>query len=570
MFVACTDYQADIVPETYRLSWFKKAKFGMFIHWGPYSNLAGEWNGRRVPVGENAEWIMEKLEIPRDEYRELARQFHPVEFDAKTWVQLAKNTGMKYLVITAKHHDGFAMYDSEVSDYNIVDWTPFRRDPIEELADECRKAGIKFCVYYSHREDWDEPYAYGNDWDFDFVPEENLQQFENRYLDVKAKPQVRELITNYGPLGLIWFDRGPYTQEQAKKFVQLARELQPDIIINGRVGSYGQELVGDYQNMNDNGMPIGGIEEYWESPQTLNETWGYSKFDHGWKSTEEVIHRLVAIVSQGGNYLLNIGPTGTGAIPEPSVKILNEVGQWLEKNNESIYDCGAGPLQRHEWGWTTVKGHRLYLHVQNWPDNNELIFNGLRTGVQSANFLVDASRELPVQQNHETIRLKLPQNPLDAVNTVIVLHLAGTPEVSPPVVSAADDGGILLDYITAKTHGNVVKRFNRKGKFHIAKWTAAEDSISWQFTLDTPGEYRVEITYAANREWAGKNFVISSQKNLIKSAVKHTGDWYEYKTVETGTIKFASKGTKRVTIYPETEGTENLMYFKSLELIPSR
>jgi len=252
---------------------------------------------------------MQKLQIPRTTYRELARDFNPVKFDAETWVKLARSTGMKYLVITAKHHDGFAMYDSQVSDYNIIDWTPFDRDPLKELADQCREQNIRFCIYYSHREDWDEPQAYGNTWDFDFNPGENLDRFEE-YLEAKAKPQVRELIQNYGPFGLIWFDRGLYTQEQAQQFVDLARDLQSDIIINGRVGSYDQELVGDYQNMGDNGMPIGGIEEYWETPQTLNETWGYSQFDHEWKSAKEVIHRLVAIVSQGGNYLLNVGPTG--------------------------------------------------------------------------------------------------------------------------------------------------------------------------------------------------------------------------------------------------------------------
>jgi alpha-L-fucosidase len=214
------------------------------------------------------------------------------------------------VVITAKHHDGFAMYHSSVSAYNIVDATPFRRDPMTELANACREKGIRFCFYYSHREDWDHPDAYGNDWDYD-ESEKDLE----RYLEEKSKPQLRELLTGYGPLGLIWFDRGIYTQEQAREFAAIVRELQPQCLVNGRVGGYEQELVGDYQDLNDNGMPIGGIEEYWETPQTLNETWGYSRFDTQWKSHREVIRRLVEIASRGGNYLLNVGPTAEGVIP---------------------------------------------------------------------------------------------------------------------------------------------------------------------------------------------------------------------------------------------------------------
>ena len=198
------------------MAWFRHDKFGMFIHWGPYSLLAGEWKGQQVPVGSEAEWIMQRFNIPVKEYREMARGMNPVNFNAEQWVGLAKRTGMKYLVITAKHHDGFAMYHSHVSEYNIVDWTPFKRDPLKELSDACRKAGIRFCVYYSHREDWDHPDGYGNNWDYD----RSKKNFE-RYLEEKSKPQLRELLTNYGPLGLVWFDRGIYTPQQAADFVNM-------------------------------------------------------------------------------------------------------------------------------------------------------------------------------------------------------------------------------------------------------------------------------------------------------------------------------------------------------------
>ncbi len=320
--------------------WFSGGKFGMFIHWGPYSVLGGEWNGRRIEPGDIAEWIMQRFQIPVAEYRKVAASFHPDRFDAREWVALAKKAGMTYLIITAKHHDGFAMFDSEASGYNIVDHARFGRDPLKELSEACAEAGIKFGVYYSHREDWDHPYAYGNTWDFD-SSQTSLDTMDHpelfrKYLDDKALPQLRELLTRYGPLGIVWFDRGMYTPEQGREFADLVHALQPGCLVNGRVGHYDQELLGDYQSLTDNGMPVGGIEEAWETPQTLNDTWGYSRFDQNWKSAGDVIKRMVAIVSKGGNYLLNVGPTGEGVIPAPSVDVLKSVGAWMDKNKSSV------------------------------------------------------------------------------------------------------------------------------------------------------------------------------------------------------------------------------------------
>ena len=308
--LVCLLAAAPLTAQTDRLEWFRHDKFGMFVHWGPYSALAGEWKGQRVPVGNEAEWIMQRFNIPVREYREAAHSFNPRKFDAGAIAKLAKLAGMKYLVVTAKHHDGFAMYKSKVSSYNIADWTKFGRDPVAELAAACKKEGLRFCVYYSHREDWDDADGYGNHWDYDVAKKDFP-----RYLRNKSLPQMRELLTNYGPLGLVWFDRGIDTPAQAMEFVKLVRELQPQCLINGRVGNYGQDLLGDYQNMNDNGMPNGGLEEYWETPQTLNHTWGYSRFDQEWKTPANVIFRLVEIVSKGGNYLLNIAPWATAACP---------------------------------------------------------------------------------------------------------------------------------------------------------------------------------------------------------------------------------------------------------------
>ena len=550
-----------------RLAWFKHDKFGMFIHWGPYSVLAGEWKGRQIEVGDIAEWIMQRLEIPVAEYHEMARGFNPVEFDAQSIVKLAKDAGMKYLVFTSKHHDGFAMYRSKVSEYNIVDWTEFDRDPIAELAEECRKQGIRFGLYYSHREDWDEPYAYGNTWDFDFDPEKDLETFEKKYLDVKAKPQLREVLSNYGEISLLWFDRGIYTPEEAKQFADIVHELQPKAIINGRIGSYGQELLGDYQNTSDNLMPPGGIEEYWETPQTHNHTWGYSKFDEEWKSPAEVVRRLVDIVSKGGNYLLNIGPDGMGRVPQPSIDTLTRVGEWMSANSESVYGTTASPFADIPWGACTVTGETLYLHVFDWPADGKLALEGLRNEVRSVRLLTDPSGSLEFAKDGSTVHIEGPVQAPDPLDSVLVMEISGAPEVDPIIVSQDDDGSFRLDYLTAITQGRVVKRFNRKGEFHISKWRSPEDSIVWRLDVSKPGSFNVEITYAALQDRAGGAYEIVAGDSQLNGEVDPTGDWYEYKTFSLGALDLAP-GAQTVEIRPRNEISEDLMYFKAIELKP--
>jgi alpha-L-fucosidase len=552
------------------LEWFKEGKFGMFIHWGPYSQLAGEWNGRHVEVGKEAEWIMKDLSIPVKNYRELAHKMNPVMFDAREWVRLAKTTGMKYIVITAKHHDGFAMYKSEVTSYNIADWTQFKRDPLKELSVACAEEGIKFCVYYSHREDWDHPGGYGNNWDYDNDWGDDFydQKKFTRYIEEKAKPQVRELLTKYGPIGLVWFDRGMYTSQQAKEFVELVKELQPATLINSRVGNYGEELLGDYQSMSDNGMPPGGLNEYWESAQTLNQTWGFSKFDTLWKSPETVIRKLVEIVSRGGNYLLNIGPEGSGEIPDATVDILNKVGPWVERNAEGIYGTTSNPFGELPWGYCTVKPGKLYLFVRNWPDDGILILPGLKNQINSAYLLIDKSTKLSVVQVGKVTHISLPPKPPDNPVTVLVLEINGIPIVDPPIVLQNDSGSIKLNYLKVNTHGKTMTRFNRKGGFHISKWTAPEDYAVWYVHLDKAGIFQVTIDYAAKQEWEGKLFEIIVGSTSIKRQVIGTGDWFEYHNFPVGYVELKDPGDYTVTIRPENSSDTYLMYLQSLTLNP--
>lgn len=553
-----------------RLDWFKEAKFGMFIHWGPYSQLAGEYKGKRVPVGENAEWIMKALHIPVQEYRSLAHSFNPVKFDAGTIVNLAKTAGMKYIVITAKHHDGFAMYHSGVSEYNICDWTPFKRDPLKELSLACEEAGIKFCVYYSHREDWDHPGGYGNDWDYDNDWGSDLfdrQKFE-KYIEEKAKPQIRELLTGYGPVGLVWFDRGMYTPEQGLGFVKLVHELQPSTLINGRVGNYNQEFIGDYQSMSDNGMPPGGIEEYWETPMTLNRTWGFSKFDTLWKSPETVIQRLVEIVSRGGNFLLNIGPMGNGEIPEETVEILSKAGSWLELNGEGIYGTGPNPFGELPWGYCTVKENKLYFFIRDWPKNRVLNIPGLKNKIVAAYLLNERTAKLIVTENVSDVNIQLPAAPSDSYMPVIVVETTGIPEVDPRLVRSGGDGKFELTCLTSITHGNAVTRYNRKGGFHISKWKKPEDFAEWIVSVDKPGKFRIEISYSSPGEWEGKKFEIFIGNKRFERTVNSTGEPFEFHEFPVGYADLPSAGNITVKIRPKDISDSYLMYLRSLTLIP--
>ena len=272
----------------------------MFIHWGIYAVPAGVWKGKKISgIGE---WIMFRAKIPVVEYEKLAGSFNPVKFDAEAWVGLAKRAGMKYLVITSKHHDGFAMYDSPCSSYDIVDATPYGKDPIKALARACKKAGIRLCFYYSQDQDWNDPNASGNNWDFDPTEKDFA-----RYLREKVKPQVREILTQYGPIGLIWFDT-PITLslEQSRDLVRFVHRIQPDCIVSGRVGNG----VGDYGCLGDNMIPNGRVEGYWETPATLNDTWAFKTHDHEWKSVKTLLGLLVELASKGVNYLPERGSDG--------------------------------------------------------------------------------------------------------------------------------------------------------------------------------------------------------------------------------------------------------------------
>ncbi len=405
--------QREGAGEDPRMEWWRDARFGMFIHWGLYALPAGIWQGEEVPgIGE---WIMQRKRIPVAEYAALARQFNPTQFNAQEWVSLARQAGQKWLLITAKHHDGFCMFDAKTTDYDIVDATPFGRDPLKELADECQKQGIRFGFYYSQTQDWHHPNGDGNDWDY----VEGEKDFDG-YIENYVKPQVRELLTNYGPIAAIWFDTPRrITEAQSRELLDLVHELQPDCIVNGRLGNG----LGDYAEAGDNRIPENLVEGDWETPATINDTWGFKVNDHNWKSVEDLVRKLVDIVSKGGNYLLNVGPTAEGIIPQPSVERLQGMGRWLAINGESIYATRPGPIQGLDWCRSTSSPGKVYLHVFEWPELGDIRIPAWGEKVTGAYLLSDRTRaSLPVQTVAGTVIIRGPEEAPDPTDTVIALE----------------------------------------------------------------------------------------------------------------------------------------------------
>jgi alpha-L-fucosidase len=424
-----------------RLAWFKTAKYGMFIHWGLYAIPAGEWKGQSVPgLGE---WIMNRAHIPVKQYEQLARQWNPARFDAERWVQLAEDSGMKYMVITAKHHDGFALFDSKVSRWNVVAATPFQRDVLKELSAACQKHGMPLGFYYSQSQDWHEPGGAGNDWDFgpDLGPDHKELKDYDGYLRGKAEPQVRELLTNYGPVALIWFDTPRMmTPERAPRFADILRSLQPKTLIDGRLGA-----AGDYVSTGDNVIPSSVQQQYWEVPATTNHTWGYRKDDQDWKSPGEITFKLVDIVSKGGNYLLNVGPMSDGVIPQAAQDNLRTVGRWLKVNGEAVYDAGPSPwgdemgetsakgtkdlrgqplvLPHNEWRVTTKPGKLYFTFFQEPRVPFEL--PPMKNAVKRVYQLADG-KEIEVGEENGRKQLVVPRPMIDPMATVIVVEIEGS------------------------------------------------------------------------------------------------------------------------------------------------
>jgi alpha-L-fucosidase len=573
-----------------RGAWFAQDKYSMFIHWGLFSIPAGEWKGKTY-YGIS-EWLMSNrvADITVDDYKQLAGQFNPTGFDAKAWVQLAVDAGMKNIVITAKHHEGFAMYHSKSSTYDIEDATPYKGDPLKELARACKEAGIGLGFYYSQMQDWYEQGGAGLHW----TSEEQKGDFTAYYND-KVVPQVTELLTEYGDIKTVWFDTpGGMTKEQSMQLVNLVRDLQPKAMINSRIGNG----VGDFSTLGDHSLSQVNHPGLWETIDTTNNSWGDAWYDKNWKSGTEIIHRLTSTVARGGNYMLNVGPSGKGVIPDMAASGLRSAGDWLKTYGETIYGAKGSPWGRAQaWGDITVKGNKLYLHVFDWPENDEIKLSGLASEVVSARLL---SREEPgfidglfnddkglvtvKKQTNGWTSFSLPNHKPDTLVPVIVVELKGTPEVdNTPGIDPNIRTTLNSAFATCNGCKNTEIRWMQKfGDWNYANnllnWKDGGEGV-WQVDVAKAGKYFLEIEYSADDIVDFSEWTVSFADDEIMVQALDTGErkdsarqpkgrsLYRYRTNEIGVVNL-NAGKQAIKVSPKGSVVGGGINLKAIHLTP--
>jgi len=475
-----------------RVALFRDGNYGMFIHWGIYSHLGGQWKGQTFyGIGE---WIKRQMKISEPDYMAEAKNFNPTAFDAREIVRVAKAAGMKWIIITSKHHDGFAMFKS-AHPFNIVDASPFARDPMKELATATREAGLGFGFYYSHNQDWTAPG--GNN-----GPKQNadgsLASFD-QYFREKCYPQVKEICTQYGPLNFVWFDT-PDTMPKvyAEKLAALVRETQPGALLCSRVG-YG---LGDYLSKGDMEVPPRNLPGLWETCDTTNDSWAYAWYDQNWKDQKEILHRLVSTVGRGGTYLLNVGPDGSGRIPAQAIKFLLQAGEWIKRYPQVVYSAGASPWDHAQpWGDVTTSGNTLNLVVFDWPAQGRLMLPGLQTEIAAAG-VVSGGKLLPVtwKKRGTWTELQLPDAPPDRPASVIAVKLRAAPQVDQTLgVHPNLPTSLLLEFAEVKDATKKEIRWMEK----FGEWKAANQVSDWKpggravWTVNVAeaGDYRLDLNY---------------------------------------------------------------------------
>ncbi len=469
-----------------RMQWWREARFGLFIHWGLYAVPAGAWNGKT----DYGEWIRTSAKIPLKEYESFVGKFNPSKFDPDAWVRMAKAAGMKYIVITTKHHDGFCLFDAKETDFNVMS-TPFRKDVMKALADACRKEGMKICWYYSIMDWHHSDYLPRREWETD-RPDSGADF--GRYVRY-MKAEIKELLTNYGPIGVLWFDgewESTWNTAYGKELYDYVRSLQKDIIVNNRVGAARSgmegftkegEFSGDFgtpeQEVPATGLP--GVD--WETCMTMNDHWGYCRADTDWKSPKELIRTLADVASKGGNFLLNIGPTSDGVFPPESIERLRDIGIWMNVNGEAVHGTTASPFEHLGWGRCTERrkggGTTLYLHVFDWPASGRLTVPGLLGTPVRAYLMADRSSTLHVTRSEDTLVVVLPGASPDPSDAVVGLDFDAVPEINhPPVIAAPET--LFVDRVSlsiTSERRNAEIRYTLDGSVPLSRSLRAEGPV---------------------------------------------------------------------------------------------
>ena len=560
-----------------RLEWWRDSRFGCFMHWGVYAVLAGEWQGQ--PVRGYSEHIQRQRKIDQATYRrEVIEKFNPVKFDADQWAAQVKRAGMRYLLITAKHHDGFAMFDSDVSDYNVVDATPFGRDPMRELADACRRQGIRFGFYYSQAFDWGEANGAGNDWEFDnpggdrllggrdwweSMPE-RLPRIKEKYIDAKAIPQIKELIAKYEP-DILWFDtphKLPFSENL--RILEAVRSADADVVVNGRLARGHGRNFGDYINTGDRAEELSQVGGDWEAIPTTNESYGHHKHDPSHKPPQHFIRLLAKTVSRNGNVLLNVGPMADGRIDPKDAAILDAIGAWMETNGESIYGCGLTPLAIPSWGTSTRKGNTLYLHVFDWPADGRLVVGGLESDPRAAELLTPGGgKTLSCHRlNGKDLEVRVPASAPFPEDSVIKLSFDGDIDTDPVRLLSASQMNRLLTFDAERGRG-MGTGDGKRNQYFVTGMSRPDRRLTWNVRLNAPATLDVSIRYAAgDRQAAGRYVLQSGEQQLEKTPRRPTRN-EPVREESVGQLTL-SAGAHEIVLYsPDVRGGE---LFRPLEI----
>ncbi len=547
-----------------RTQWFRDAKFGLFIHWGPYSVI-----GRH-------EWARDRFQIPQAEYDRYARSFNPVQFDADAWVDLAKRAGTRYMVITSKHHDGFSIYRSRASNYDM-EITPYDGDPLKLLADACLRKRMRLGFYYSIM-DWHHP---------DYRPRRAWESADpksggnlDRYLEF-AKAQLRELLTGYGEVATLWFD-GEWEHTTAElhsdEIYDLIRSLQPNTLINDRLFRRQPGSRADYGTP-EQFVPATGVRDpsgkplLWESCVTINaDSWGYNKYETRFKSSRELIRMLIDVVSKGGNLLLNVGPMPDGRIQPEFVTRLEAMGAWLRTNGEAIYGTSSSPFARLPFfGRATVRGNQLYLLVFEWPHDGNLRLPGLQNLVHSARLVGVPGSSLPVHRLAGEVVVKLPSRAPDEVASAVEVTLDGPPTVQAYRIQPDANGVITAGAESSQTESRARKpamqRDNFLGHVFVTNWLHPDDFPSWDITIPQAGRYRVVVRYASGRGTEGVPFTVTAGAGRVGGKVVNTGNDLLFKEFQLGNLRL-SKGQQTLRVESGAREGQELMRLEEVRLVP--
>lgn len=512
---------------------FKDGNYAMFIHWGLYSKIANRWKDKTYyGIGE---WIMSNFMagIPLEEYMATAKTFNPVNFNAKVIAQLAKDAGMKYIIITAKHHDGFAMYHSKTNPFNIVDATPFQRDPMKELSQACKELGLGFGFYYSQNQDW--TYPGGNRGPK--VDEKGNEKSFDDYFNEKCVPQVKELLKDYGEIQLIWFDTPDGMPRQyAEKLVELVHNNQKGTLVSGRVG----HDLGDYKTFGDMEIPVINVEGLWEGADVTNDSWGFAWYDENWKTPMQILCNTLSTIARGGTYMLNVGPDGLGVIPEQAAISLRSAGNWIKKYPQVVYGAEASPW-RHAlpWGDVVKKNNKLFLLVYNWPNSGKLFLPGLKTNIRLAEIINGSKkRKLAYKKQEGMICFDVPyQAPEELVS---VIELTVDQKVLVDTMLAVDPETytyLLADFAKVKSCVKIKKSWMEKyGEWkHIEQINSWENGgkATWEINVLEPGYYQVELKYSGEGRivWkveTGEGKSIQNEQNSSPIYTTHPIGWVNF------------------------------------------